>query len=480
MRLHIAAFMSMVLTIHVLPVSAEPVVIEGVPRLGWGIGRACPHIAALHAALTPMGCPVRYEEMVVASGAAFTIAWCPGRYGYMAMAAAPEDIVVNGASAVGATAERVGFDSEEEAWAAVCESIDRGAPVIAWQGQGAQVICGYDPAGRRMYVEEYYDKSGVYQVVDFETPDVPYPIDHPNEIVLLQYNREQPLPELDWPAVLSRAVRFADWPVHQKLHKIYVFGLPAYDAWAQTLRSGLGPRETSEEAAGVTLAMAGMLADARAAASVVLAENATIHDAFGDAAHHYMAEAEILKQVRPALSRNHPGPWAEERQAMFDSFPDQDVREAAARLVEEARQKEIMAVDALRVALADLGETPAPAGPVAAEPTAATPRRAEPEPTVTAVPHDGVDPAAREKADQHCQRGRQLKAQGKFAEAAEELKKAIRSDPRHVEAHWVLGWVLIELKDTESARTELRKVIELAPESDKAREAQKALERIAP
>jgi Tfp pilus assembly protein PilF len=91
-----------------------------------------------------------------------------------------------------------------------------------------------------------------------------------------------------------------------------------------------------------------------------------------------------------------------------------------------------------------------------------------------------VDPAAREKADQHCQRGRQLKAQGKFAEAAKELQKAIRSDPRHVEAHWVFAWVLIELKDTESARTELRKVIELAPESDKAREAQKALERIAP
>lgn len=465
MRPHTVAAVCLVLATHVLPVAAEPVVIEGVPRLGWGIGRACAHIAALQAALTPMGCPASYEEMVVASGAAFTTAWYPGRYNYMAMAAAPEDLVANGALAVGATAERISYGSEEEAWVAVCESIDRGAPVIAWQGQGAQVICGYDPAGRRMYVEEYYDKSGIYQVADFEIPDVPYPIEHPNEIVLLHYDRDQPVPELDWPAILARAVRFADWPAREKLNRIYVFGLPAYDAWAQTLRAGLGPRETSEEAAGVALAMAGMLADARAAASVVLADNATVHEAFADAAQHYMAEAEVLQQVRPTLSRNHPGPWAEERQAMFDSFPDQDVREAAARLVEQARAEETMAVEQLRLVLQQLGGTGSEIGP---------------DPLVAAVSDDSADPAAREKAEQHCQRGRELKDQGKFAEAAQELQAAIKADPKHVESHWVLAWVLVELKDTEGAVQAFRKVIELAPESDKAREAQHALERIAP
>ena len=72
----------------------------------------------------------------------------------------------------------------------------------------------------------------------------------------------------------------------------------------------------------------------------------------------------------------------------------------------------------------------------------------------------------------------ELKRAGKLAEAAEELKKAIEADPKLVEAHWVLGWVLIELKDNEGAEAAFRKVIEIAPDTDRAKEAQKALERL--
>ena len=69
-----AGWLGLVVTVAVAaPGAAEPVLVEGVPRLGWGIGRACAHIAALHAALTPMDCPASYEEMVVASGAAVRV-----------------------------------------------------------------------------------------------------------------------------------------------------------------------------------------------------------------------------------------------------------------------------------------------------------------------------------------------------------------------------------------------------------------------
>lgn len=79
----------------------------------------------------------------------------------------------------------------------------------------------------------------------------------------------------------------------------------------------------------------------------------------------------------------------------------------------------------------------------------------------------------------HYERGMQLKAAGRMAEAAEQLRAAIEADPAPVDAHWALGWVLIETGDREAAAAELRKVIELAPGSDRAAESQRALDRLA-
>ncbi len=118
-----------------------------------------------------------------------------------------------------------------------------------------------------------------------------------------------------------------------------------------------------------------------------------------------------------------------------------------------------MWIDELEMVRADVGLGP---------PEEPRPARAEARP-----------PAPAQVADQHCQRGKQLKDERRYAEAAEALREAIEADPNHVEAHWVLGWVLVELKDTDGAAKEFRKVIELAPGSDRAREAQRALERIA-
>jgi hypothetical protein len=81
-------------------------------------------------------------------------------------------------------------------------------------------------------------------------------------------------------------------------------------------------------------------------------------------------------------------------------------------------------------------------------------------------------------AAEHYERGIQLKAAGRMAEAAEELRAAIQADPAHVEAHFALAWVLIETGDRQAAAAEFRKVIELAPDSERAAESQKALERL--
>ena len=444
---------------------AAPVRIEGVKSMGWETKRWSQQIAALYAALDVMGCPMAYDELMVGSGAAFSIAWWPGWYSYGGPEMAPEDLSLNGAQAAGAEAQRPPCDSPDAVWEAICSSIDRGCPVVSWKGRGwgSQVICGYDPATRQLHVRHYHTQGEPYEVALFESPGTPWPVETENDIVLVRYDPDWEVPELDWPQILERAIRFADWPPEEPLYNTYVFGLGAYDAWAQTLRGGLD-NNGAETDAVFTEYMTRVVGGARSSASVVLQNNAQLHDAFADAATHYMREAELLSTMPAVLSQGPVGDWNQVRQAMVANFPRQPVREQAAQLIEQAKEEEVLAVDALRVALRDLAgaEGGTEPEPVEVEPV-------EPEPIVTS-----------DVAEEHCKKGSRLKAQGKFAEAAKELQKAIHSDPRHVEAHWVLAWVLVELKDTDGAAKAFRKVIELAPGSDKAREAQKALERIAP
>lgn len=47
-----------------------------------------------------------------------------------------------------------------------------------------------------------------------------------------------------------------------------------------------------------------------------------------------------------------------------------------------------------------------------------------------------------------------------------------------MKAHWVLGWVLVELKDQEGAAEEFRRVIDLEPDTERAKEAKQALKRL--
>ena len=138
------------------------------------------------------------------------------------------------------------------------------------------------------------------------------------------------------------------------------------------------------------------------------------------------------------------------------------------RHIEEAKKEEVLAVDALRVALADLAGAGTQVGP----------QPPPPEPPETVVPPIQDTTAASQQAKEHCEKARQLKAQRRYPEAAEEALAAIKADPNHVDAHWILAWVLVELKDNDGAATEFRKVIELAPGSKEAEQAEKALQRL--
>jgi len=403
-----------------------------------------------------MGCPLGYEELLIASGTAFNTAWSPGRYYYACITVAPEDLLAEGASAAGAAMDRKAFGSKEEAFAAVCESIRQNRPVIAWKGWGAQVICGCDPQGQRMQVQDWNNTTDTYQVVPVEIPEALWPVRRPNEIILLEYDRNADRPALDWPLILDRAIRLADWPATKRVGP-FAFGLAAYDAWASTLRKGPDDNGPKTDV-GFLDDFWRVLADARTGASVILQENGTLHEAFPEAASHYMAEASLLKGMRTALGAQPAQLFNDAVTAMARSFPSQAVREEAAKVVEQAKAEEAQAVDALRRALKDLAQPPA---------------------LNQKPPTTGPAPSAQE-AEQHYQRGLELKHAGQMAPAADELRAAIAADPKHTKAHYALAWVLLDLKDKEGAKAEFRKVIELAPGSDEAKQAESALQRIGP
>ena len=110
-----------------------------------------------------------------------------------------------------------------------------------------------------------------------------------------------------------------------------------------------------------------------------------------------------------------------------------------------------------------------------------SPQRAEaaaPELLGQPVTAEPAPPKPDPAGDQHYQRGLELKRAGNLTSAADELRAAIAADPKHVEAHYALGWVLLDQKDKTGAAAEFRKVIELAPDSGEAKEAQKALDRV--
>lgn len=432
---------------------AEPVVIEGVGSIGWDAKRYSHYVAALQVVLEALGCPMEYEELMVASGAAFRTAWQPGKGRYRARTAAPRDYVADAAAAAGAKAIRRSFWSEEEAWEAVCASIDAGRPVIASRDSAADVIAGYDRDGRQAYVSTSQTSTSGYEMLPFEVSRGPTKA--ANELIFVEYDPATPLPELDWPTILSRAVRFADWPVGQKVHEEFVFGLAAYDELTKMLR-----QKRARGGAWETYTIARVIRDARAAASVVLARHATVHEGFGEAARHYKTEAELLVDMPNVLSKGHRGPWNEVTAAITASFKEEAVRERAAELIDLAKAEELLAVEALRTVVNDLfADRPADTG---ADATMGSERTA----------------GQPDEAKRHYQEGLRLKGARKWREAAAELRAATVADPQHVEAHWALGWVLVELDDRDGAASAFRKVIELAPGSDHAGEAQRALERL--
>lgn len=332
---------------------AEPVILESVPPTGWD--RPYAPVQMLQVALEAMGCKRGYEELMVTSGAAFRMTWRDGNYTFPALTLYQQDPISVGAVGVGALARREQFDDLTVAFAAIVASIDRGAPVIAWDDGRVdmQVICGYDAATTTIFRRTINTPPGIFDQVPAEKIRAMPWAGAAYELWVLDLPETDDLAPLNWPLILANALRLAQWPEDQLLYDRFTCGDAAYLAWAADLREpDLHTR--FPQAGGIAWALAWHMQHARWTAARVLQNNAVIHPAAVEAGLLYQDEATIFAEVQRVLCGGAALPYTEAVDVANDLITHEDVRLAAADLVEEALEKDCAARAALSRALKDL------------------------------------------------------------------------------------------------------------------------------
>lgn len=333
---------------------AEPVILKNIPRANWQHG--CFPVSILHTALTGMGCPMSYDELLVASGAAFRMTWRPGNFDWGILTFYQQDPIAVGGAAAGAVVERRQFDDVTSAFKATSESINHGRPVIAWDGGRAatQVICGYDEATQTLLRRTLYSGDELEQrpAESLKSASASYS-EGPYELWLLTYDPARPGPGLDWALIIATALRLAQWDDAELLKGHSVCGESAYAAWATDLRSSTVYQKWPQ-AGRMAWSHASLLEESRRAAAKLLQANTGVHAAFGEAAMMYQDEAALFAEVQKALCGGKKLPVNEATKVTEQHIADATVREACADLIEQALVKDRAARAALAAALKDL------------------------------------------------------------------------------------------------------------------------------
>lgn len=334
--------------------SAEPVILKNIPRTNWQHGYF--PVSILHTTLTGMGCPMSYEELMVASGAAFGMTWRPGDFDWGIVTFYQQDPIAVGGAAAGAHVERRQFDDVAGAFDAAADSIDEGRPVIAWDSGKAtwQLICGYDEATQTIFRRTIYSGEQPEQrpAESLKSASASYS-EGPYELWLLTYDAKGPAPRLDWAYIIANALRLAQWADGERLKGHSVCGESAYYAWATDLRSTTVYQKWPQPGR-MSWSHASLLEASRRAAAKLLQANGGVHAAFGPAALLYEDEAALFAEVQKALCGGQKLSVTEATKVTEQYIQSAEVREACADLVEKALAKDRAARAALATALKDL------------------------------------------------------------------------------------------------------------------------------
>ncbi|MCJ2531279.1 MAG: hypothetical protein LN413_03035 [Candidatus Thermoplasmatota archaeon] len=313
-------------------------VLQDVPTLSFASGQRFTPVGALKAVADFLGVEASYPWLMGMSGASFRSSWSD-TWGLDMTYAAPEDLVSNGAQALGLRVESHVDLPLEEAWEKLVDRLDASLPVLSCGLAGAPEFCivyGYREDPKRLLVRSYFARD------EGEVPFQPWIgwnyVGYGRNPLVLPERGGVEAPSLE--AALQRALRFSrgEGPLTSQLEaKGLQTGIASYRAWIEALQ------ETEDDLEGKAFNMAlnlNALLDARRTASeftqILAAMNEAWRSSLGRAADHYRHQVSALGEARNILY-----------------FPREAPEEAAMRAAEQLADPELRNryADVLRAAL---------------------------------------------------------------------------------------------------------------------------------
>ncbi|MFQ6012552.1 MAG: hypothetical protein ACE5LS_02785 [Thermoplasmata archaeon] len=278
-------------------------VLPNVPVLSFASGQRFTPMGALKAVADSLGVDASYPWLMGISGAAFRSCWSD-TWSMDMTYAAPEDLVANGARALGLrTTSHVDL-SLEAAWAKLVERLDASLPVLSCGLAGAPEFCvvyGYRDDPRRLLVRSYFARD------EGEVPFQPWIgwnyTGYGRNPLVLPEEAEEEKPSLK--EALRRALRFSEGegPLAPDLEEKGLHaGLASYRTWIEGLQGAKGDLES--KAFNMALNLNALL-DARRTASeftqILAVMNEDWRSSLARAAEHYRHQVTALGEARRIL-----------------------------------------------------------------------------------------------------------------------------------------------------------------------------------
>jgi hypothetical protein len=330
-----------------------PVILEGVPRIGYNVHMS-PFPGALFACMKYLSDPCDYDYLMGVSGAAFRRLWNRDDGGNVDLSYLGEEPFRRSFQALGYDWQIVPVERDAMVQA-IKESIARGVPAISFGIIGppeAGIVAGYQGEGERLFGWSYFqeDRDRYYEKADwFETMDKGA---DKGLIILGAKRASRPAPRellvstLEWAIDLTRTISRPMLPNH-------VAGLAAYDAWAAALEVDADYPADDGQIMEVRVMVYGdqvtMLYERYSAANY-LKQMATL---VPEAAAPLNAAAALYKEIGDLTGTLWP--WDHSYQGPIrQALPDGARRRELAGHVRAAGAKEAQAVECLEKALAIL------------------------------------------------------------------------------------------------------------------------------
>lgn len=338
----------------------EKVVLEGVPKIGYGV-RLCPFPGVVEACMKYLHQPCDYDHVVATSGAAFRRLWNRddgGNVGLLHFAPECHDRAFH---ALGYGCRQIPYKDKAKMIDAIKESISRGKPAIIYGIVGPPepgIVTGYERGGEVIYGysyfqaptdADYYRQENWYQ----EQGQWYTEADRCAAVIITNKDTYSPPPVETLVSTLDYAIKLSRQPTWPGV-KDHSNGLAACEDWAKGLETDADYPLDDPQILATRLMVHGdqcvMLGD-RASAAAYLRNSAKLAP---NAADDLLAAADLYAKVAGMMDGVWPWGDPDMGPERARAFADRDTRLKLAKVVREARNYEEKAVERLEKAVSTI------------------------------------------------------------------------------------------------------------------------------